>query len=361
MKPHWMPLRAMLRLFGAAAMMVGASALCRAGDPVKLYPIVKDGKWGYMDDTGAVRIEPKYDQAFDFYEGLACVTVYPRRGYIDATGKVVIEPRFTWAGRFREGHAVVIESRKLYGGNPSYYQNPSTIRVIDRQGKYDKRARIRGGKAGFHEGKLVVAGRKRSDVFDRNLKKVEHDAERVCVFSEGTAPASRKNVWGYLDHSMKWVIEPRFDAADGFSEGMAAVGKNAAAEGRKRPKWGEPDRVWGFIDRNGNMVVEQKFNDCWRFTEGLAAVKVGDKWGYIDTSGRTVVQPAYDYAWPFSEGMARVLAGEKQGFIDKTGALVVKPQYRPAWDFSKGLARVTVEGREGYIDKKGEYVWEPTR
>jgi len=100
----------------------------------------KDGKFGYIDRTGRIRVETKYDQVYAFSEGLAAVENNSRdasgseqivRGYIDRTGTVKfqvieplttinklrgyigpsggfkIQPWFTSAGAFHEGFAKV--------------------------------------------------------------------------------------------------------------------------------------------------------------------------------------------------------------------------------------------------------------
>lgn len=353
-----------------------------AAPPVKLFPIVKDGKWGYMDEKGVVKIEPQYDAAFDFSEGLACVVRYPWRGYIDGTGRIVIEPQFTWAGPFREGLAPVLKHRDFYGRHPNYYRGtghtlaPDVKSEVKQSGLIDSSGKLKPGvpftTSGVSEGKVLLSSRKTTEVYGVDGKKCEHDAEQVCQFSDGLAAARKGNLWGYLDHSMKWVIPPSFDDADGFFEGLAAVGKKTSAPAPQGGRPGRPQKpetggktTWGFIDKTGKQVIAFQFEDTWRFSEGLASVKVGGKWGYIDKTGATVIQPAYDYAWPFSEGMGRVMVGTKQGFIDKTGKLVIEPKYQPAWEFSNGLARVQIKDadgfREGYINKQGEYVWEPTK
>ena len=55
----------------------------------RLYPVVVAGKWGYIDNTGKVAIEPRFGAAFHFSEGLAPVQVgsgsQGKRGYIDRT------------------------------------------------------------------------------------------------------------------------------------------------------------------------------------------------------------------------------------------------------------------------------------
>lgn len=67
--------------------------------------------FGYMDISGRIIVEPCFDGANDFRDGLACVEKDKKYGYIDKTGKMVIEPQFTSANDFSEGLAAV---KKLY-------------------------------------------------------------------------------------------------------------------------------------------------------------------------------------------------------------------------------------------------------
>lgn len=329
---------------------------------VMLFPIVREGKWGYMDEKGKVVIEPKYDLAFDFSEGLACVAVGPLRGYIDRTGKEVIKPQFGWCSRFSEGYALACIRPKLFGEMVDFYKGSLNWGLIDRTGQVNKNISTSYGRntEGFREGRIIVVGKA---CYDLNGKKLEHDADMLgAVFSEGLLPAHKGGKWGYLDLSMKWAIAPQFDGADRFSEGLAAMA--VATEGEKRGSRGAVYK-FGFIDKSGKTVIEAKFDGVWPFSEGLAAVNVGGKWGYVDTTGKMVIAPQFDHAWPFSEGLGRVLVGEKQGFVNTTGTMVIQPAYEPAWEFSRGLARVGVgrgkDYREGYIDKSGKFVWEPTK
>lgn len=63
--------------------------------------------YGYIDSSGRVVIEPRFDHANIFSEGLARVVVDGLSGYIDRAGAIVIEPRFERAHKFSEGLARV--------------------------------------------------------------------------------------------------------------------------------------------------------------------------------------------------------------------------------------------------------------
>jgi hypothetical protein len=65
-----------------------------------LYPIKRDGKWGYMDRQGSPIIQPQFALASPFYNGLAAVSIGGKFGFIDERGQVQIPPRFDDAGKF---------------------------------------------------------------------------------------------------------------------------------------------------------------------------------------------------------------------------------------------------------------------
>ena len=59
---------------------------------------------------------------------------------------------------------------------------------------------------------------------------------------------------------------------------------------------------WGYADINRNIVVAPKYDDAQWFSEGLAAVKVGNKWGYINKEGRMVIPAKFTVAKSFRKG-----------------------------------------------------------
>ena len=58
----------------------------------------KKNRWGFVDKTGKVVIEPQYEEAGDFSCGLAAVGSRDAYGFIDAKGKLTIETQFSSRG-----------------------------------------------------------------------------------------------------------------------------------------------------------------------------------------------------------------------------------------------------------------------
>ena len=85
-----------------------------------LYPVVVGGRWGFVNKSGETVINPQFDRAEIFAEGLAPVKM-GRWGFVDPAGKVAINPQFDRADGFSEGLASV----KLGGGGgPGPFDDP---------------------------------------------------------------------------------------------------------------------------------------------------------------------------------------------------------------------------------------------
>src|SRR5215207_2880122 len=100
----------------------------------QLYPVEIDGKYGFVDENGNLKFTlPDDVYTIDlFSEGLAVVAkrvpnTRGRWGYVDQTGKLLIEARFNCAKTFSEGlAAVVVSENENTAGNVGY---------IDRTGR----------------------------------------------------------------------------------------------------------------------------------------------------------------------------------------------------------------------------------
>ena len=117
-----------------------------------------NGKWGFIDKTGAMVIPAKYDVACPFIEGLASVKINGKWGSIDKTDTMVIPAKYDGAGSFSEGLAAVYIAGK-YG----FIDKSGTIVI---PAKYDDAWY-------FSNGKALVKLNGRKFFIDRNGNEVQ--------------------------------------------------------------------------------------------------------------------------------------------------------------------------------------------
>lgn len=339
-----------------------------AGRAVDLYPIVQDGKWGYMNKDGKEVIKPQYDCAWDFSEGLACVQVDLLRGYIDDNGQMVIKPQYFMARPFSEGLAAVCVDAEKWGGFFVFNFGSGKWVYIDKTGKVvvNPKEKITAVAGEMHEGEARVQfeahGHLRHSLMDNKGAIRKFVNRPVGRFSEGLAAwPDNKGPYGFMDHAGKLVIPYQYQEAGDFSEGLAPVMK---------------DGKWSFIGKDGKPAFAAQFDNARGFSEGLAAVAINQappatdprkppkpayKWGCIDETGKMIIEQKYDFVAPCSEGIIRFVVAGKHGYMDKTGKVVIEPKFDVAWEFHNGLARVEIDGKQGYINSTGAFVWQPSK
>ena len=59
---------------------------------MRLHPVRRGGKFGFIDREGKLAIPAEFTEAWDFRGGLARVRVSDRFGYVDEAGRYVREP-----------------------------------------------------------------------------------------------------------------------------------------------------------------------------------------------------------------------------------------------------------------------------
>jgi hypothetical protein len=76
--------------------------------------IKKDGKWGFVDSQGRLRIANRYDAVLSFSEGLAAFSILKKWGFINNSDKIIIQPSYEEVGSFSNSLSIV-KQKGRYG------------------------------------------------------------------------------------------------------------------------------------------------------------------------------------------------------------------------------------------------------
>lgn len=352
----------------------------------RLFTVIVDDKRGYIDASGNIVIQPQFDGASDFSEGLAVVATGTKEGYIDETGKLVIEPRFDTAQEFSEGLAAVGLDDGDNSNTGLHVPPKYKWGYIDRTGKFVVEPKYLMASA-FSQGLAAVKQPNHKYIFiDRKGNRAfPSEYEFADSFSEGLACVKINGKYGFIDKTGAVVIKPEYASSGTFREGLAAMrigGRIITSE--YETIIGPIGGRWVYIDKTGKRVIEfgDDVDSADNFSEGLAGVGIRGKdytrRGYIDKTGKFVIEPRFSTAGDFSDGLARIVlnpnfgfAFEGFGYIDRSGNIVLSfkfpSEYQMVNPFFGGLASVETQGtghktsRFGYIDKSGKVIWPPSR
>lgn len=261
-------------------------------------PANSNGYWGFINTTGEWVIEPQYEDAQSFSEGLAAVKYYGKWGYIDAQGKWHIQPKFADAKKFHEGIACVLQFDH-WG-------------YIDMSGQWIIEPKFKKASA-FGEKKALVGSEGNLRIIDRSgSSAISFPVRDGITFSEGLAYVEYDGYKGYINPKGQWQIRHPYEKSFSFSEGLAIFKLNSQ---------------YGFLDVLGKKAVEPVFGDATRFSGGLAAVRQYQSWGYINAYGEVVINYKYEDATPFQYGYAAVKKDGKYGLINSDGGWVLEPRF----------------------------------
>ena len=207
----------------------------------------------------------------------------------------------------------------------------------------------------FNEGLAIVTQNGRNAAIDKSGNEVfslpYDDFSRH--FSEGMLAVRHNGNWGFVDKTGKLVIEPVYDAANDFQDGVAYVKLNGSQiyinkEGKET-----------FLPEKLNLSKED-FMGC-----ELVEIECDGKYGFADKTGREVVAPIYDYVDNFCDGLAEVYREDESGcagcgVINEEGKEIVPTKYESIEILNNGLTAVTGEYELlGLYNEEGEVLFEP--
>lgn len=265
--------------------VVGDSAVNDNG----LFSFQVNEKWGFCDAYGKIIADPVYDEAGYFQGDYAAIKRNGKKGVLRQDGKVVVKPEWddlvvyknsvTVCKDGKWGAITDVDSGKVsidlmydyvYGfgaDGTACYERGGKYGVIDRDGnqvimgKYD--GEISSVYANLDKGYYLLDGGNgpgSRGVIGGGKEILSTDHVFIPQgINPYTAPDEKYNLvmtprgkWGYVDGTGTFVIDAKFDEADGF-----IAGKNVA--------FVKQDGKMALIDRKGNPVVSTVFSDLIAF------------------------------------------------------------------------------------------------
>jgi hypothetical protein len=139
--------------------------------------ILKNGRYGFVDDRGRLRIANRYEAAKEFKQSLAAIMIRGKWGFISKEDKIVIQPVYDDVSSFANGYASV-KLKRLFG-------------LIDKNGK------------------LILPIR----------------YESIVVNSPSTFLIKQNGLWGLSDVNGRIIVHPKYDQLIDVGNGYIIAGQ----------------------------------------------------------------------------------------------------------------------------------------
>lgn len=340
----------------------------------ELAKVRDNDKYGYIDKSGAMVISPQFDKAGAFSEGYAPALQGKKWGYINTSGEWVIQPTYDKAKAFHSGYTLVLKDdqwnyidasetvlstpvkEKFYDFNENgvaFYRVEKKMGLMNTSGKVFVEP-IYDAIKPFVDGHARV---KKTDQWGMiNTKGV------VTIPVEYTKLGNYNSngIWAAKGESFGVLVNGKFEIVANANKIWDFTNDSSLTYARK-------DKKVGFINTKGEWVIEPSYDKARAFKNGLAPVAKAKTWGYINEQGAEVIGFNYRDAEVFAaNGLAPVKEKKLWGFIDKTGKMVIPAQYditagglslfskNNIKGFHKGVARVRYKKTWGFLTKEGQ-------
>ena len=298
----------------------------------------KDDKYGFFDSTGKIIIPCIYAGPSSFSEGVADVKKDGKYGFIDKTGKELFPFRkYDYVGGFKDGLSafrIIKGGKELYGfldkaGNeiiPAVYNDlqiswfKNGYAIVKKNGKY-------------------------GTINKQNIVVIPFEYEKINDFNNGITTAKKAGKWGVIDTANKELVSFTMDyeTVYEFNSGYAYVEKNG---------------VKGLIDTKGKAAfTETKFSEIFGFGDDGYAIVCEEKGKryLLNVNGSTLFKGSvYTDINKLADNTYLVTQDSVQGIVDKTGKILLPITYTNILPLDNNFLLVLKDGKRYYANYKGD-------
>lgn len=363
--------------------------------------IIKNGKYGLIDDRGNIRINTEYENLTFIKDGMLSFLKNRKTGMVNQLGVEIFPAEYTG----------------IYGITTFPEKSKYMFSVLLEKEVPTKSGSSLERETGFFEksGKtIIMKSYEGYDFITEDLAIVYDEFGNVGLadlnanhlfkpskceikpyLSDKFIIVKYNRYHGIINNSGQVIVKPIYTF-------MAKVGENllVCSGNLKGGKW-------GIIDKNGKTIVPLKYSNA-KTNGKYVCFEDNGLWGILDATGKITAKPQFSYepnfiendlirvfsnkndhlyvgytniygesltkslfkskfpfeeAMPFNQGLASVKMKGMWGFIDASGKIVIPCKYNLCSDFQNGVAWVeeVIDNvpKYGLINKNGDYLLEP--
>ena len=322
-----------------------------------LFPVQKDGKWGYLDFNGNIAIACQYDQAYPFKYARAIVKQAELYGVINAFGQWLIPPQYREITMINKGlYLTQKQDRKLLLNDrhdvvfETYNQlTPHSFGLLEIDEKGKKGLINKYGRPVFglkydsisellDDNYYILISKNYYSLIDKLGKVIipEYSQfQKIFPFKGEFIGIQKDGKYGYIDRNNKLRIANQYEYVGTWSEGLGPV--------MLRGKW-------GFVDRLERLVVQPYYDQVTPFEDGITIVEKDGLFGLVDTQGRELLPLAYHEIIRLESGYFILRKDNTYGLAGKDGRITLQPQYQALSELSPGQFKVKRNNKWGIKD-----------
>ncbi|MFT5860094.1 MAG: hypothetical protein ACI865_002202 [Flavobacteriaceae bacterium] len=282
------------------------------------------GEYGYYDAMGRERIAPKYDDAFDFHNGIAKVELYGLQAYIDIYDVFVAQP----------AHSEI----ELYSDSLFVFTANDLMGLMDRLAKvvvpaqYDEIGPLHNGLAVAAIDGEVVYLNELGEIVIQGEFEVYPNFMLSGEFIDGQAIAMKNELYGRIDQKGTTVTSFKYQNL-GIGKSVFPFQKGGA---------------WGVLNRSGKTVVSAKYSDL-KIENDLVFAESDEGTGVMTLGGTIIVPFEFDAVELLSDSLYIVQMEETYGLF-KDGALITSIIYTSIGRFGEDFVFLNEPGKLSYYE-----------
>ena len=315
----------------------------------KRYHFEDDGVQGFIDSTGYIFRDDKrnFDKIYQFQEGLALFEKNGKKGWIDKNGKIKIQAKFDDALQFRHGIAKVTYQDKIgwLKLDGKYHIEPIYQKVLSDKTEDDTVAVKINNMWGW------LNYRTQKYLIQPQFKEI-YPYERDSLFT--VVNADGKYGFVNINSPKPVIINPFYDEIESPESKIEYYLQGRYLLLRK-------DNKIGLCDYNGNILFPLSTNDIEIFDvdKKMAINKVNGKKGLINSQGKQLIPAQFDKLPYYNDSIVIINQGDNYGLYDIAKNKITVPiqyksiLYEEEGNYWKATKTISEKDEVFHIDSNG--------